>query len=256
MDSHHKLIRWRFVTHAAVDGFSRTLLYVVCTDNNKANMVLSCFLDGVSKYGLPQRVHSDHGGENIEVWKYVIAARGGDASCILTGSLTHNERIEHLWRDVHRSVTSTYAEVFRCLESDSLLDPLNEVDLYCLHFIYLPRIGKSLTEFHNSWNCHSLSTEGSKTPHQLFFEGIIASENDESCVQTLTSTAQIEIESSNPVVVPSNTFQPCPELQLQLQCIYPLATSTENGKDIYFTAIHIVGDHLQKSCTLCNGGNN
>ena len=95
----------------------------------------------------------------------------------------------------------------------SLLDPLNEVDLCCLHFIYLPRIGKSLKEFHNSWNCHSLSTEGSKTPHQLFFEGIIASENDESCVQTPTSTAQIEIESSDPVVS-SNTIQPCPELQL------------------------------------------
>ena len=116
MDSHHKLIRWRFVTHAAVDGFSRTLLYVVCTDN-KANTVLSCFLDGVSKYGLPQRVRSDHCGENIEVWKYMIAARGGDASCILTGSSTHNKRIERLWRDVHRSVTSTYAKVF-CLESE------------------------------------------------------------------------------------------------------------------------------------------
>ncbi len=31
MDSHHKLIRWRFITHAAIDGFSRTMLYVLIT---------------------------------------------------------------------------------------------------------------------------------------------------------------------------------------------------------------------------------
>ena len=36
MDSHHKLIRWRFITHAAVDGFSRTIVYIKCTNNNKS----------------------------------------------------------------------------------------------------------------------------------------------------------------------------------------------------------------------------
>lgn len=74
VDSHHKLIRWPFVTHAAIDGFSRTVLYVICANNT----VLSCFLDGVSKYGVPQCVCSDHGGE---VWKYMIATHGGDTCC-------------------------------------------------------------------------------------------------------------------------------------------------------------------------------
>ena len=49
---------------------------------------------------------------------------------VLTGSSTHNERIERLWRDVHRSVTTAYTEVFCSLESESMFDPLNEVDLY------------------------------------------------------------------------------------------------------------------------------
>lgn len=35
-DSHHKLIRWRFVIHGAVDGFSRTIIYLKCADNNKS----------------------------------------------------------------------------------------------------------------------------------------------------------------------------------------------------------------------------
>ena len=34
IDSHHKLIRWRMVTHGAIDGYSRVVLYLKCTSNN------------------------------------------------------------------------------------------------------------------------------------------------------------------------------------------------------------------------------
>ena len=83
---------------------------------------------------------------------------GGDISSVLTGSSTHNERIERLWHDLYRSVISAYAETFHPLESEGILDPLNEVDMHCLHYIYIPRICKSLKEFQESWNNHSLST--------------------------------------------------------------------------------------------------
>ena len=33
IDSHHKLIKWRFVTHAAIDGFSHTITYINCSNN-------------------------------------------------------------------------------------------------------------------------------------------------------------------------------------------------------------------------------
>lgn len=70
---------------------------------------------------------------------------------------------ERMWRDVHRCIASTYADTFRNLESEDLLDPLNEVDLYCLYYIFLPRINKSISEFQKSWNHHALSSEGSMT---------------------------------------------------------------------------------------------
>ena len=63
MDSHHKLIRWRFVTHAAVDGFSCTIVYIKCTSNNKSETAAAVHI-WYWKYGLPQRIRSDHGGEN------------------------------------------------------------------------------------------------------------------------------------------------------------------------------------------------
>ncbi len=64
------------------------------------------FKEGVTCYGLPQRVRSDHGGENIGVWRYMIATHNLDYSCVLTGSSVHNER---MWRDVHRCVVTTFS---------------------------------------------------------------------------------------------------------------------------------------------------
>ena len=172
MDGHHKLIRWRFVIHGAVDGYSRTIVYLKCADNNRAPTVLDYFREGVARFGLPEFVRSDHGGENIGVWRYMIATHSNDQSRVITGSSVHNERIERMWQDVHRCVARTFGDTFRDLECDCVLDPLNEADLYCIHYIYLPRINKALLEFQESWNNHALSTEGNRTPYQLLLEGL------------------------------------------------------------------------------------
>jgi hypothetical protein len=160
-----------------VVGFSRTVVYIRCFDNNRSSTALQVFCEGVSTFGLPDCVRTDHGGENIKIWQYMMDANTGNAGCVVTGSSTHNERVERLWRDVHSSVVFSYAETFRSIESEGYLDPLNEVDLFCLHFIFLPRINKSLEEFQESWNHHSLSTEGNKSPYQLFLEGSLCRPN-------------------------------------------------------------------------------
>ena len=90
IDGHHKLIRWRFVVHAAIDGFSRTVTYIKCADNNRAQTMLELFKEGVSRFGLPNHVRSDHGGENVDVWRYMLAAHNNDLSCVITGSSTHS----------------------------------------------------------------------------------------------------------------------------------------------------------------------
>lgn len=254
MDSHHKLIKWRFVTHAAIDGFSRTITYIKCTNNNKSTTVLEQFMCGVSAFGIPMRIRSDHGGENIKVWEYMLATYNNDISRIITGSSTHNERIERLWRDVHRSVTINYADTFRSLESESILDALNEVDIYCLHYIYLPRICKSLSDFQTTWNNHPLSTEGSKTPYQLFYEGLSChlSEFEDNSSQFVPPLTQSLLDELNdPVTVPTNTFKPCSTLLADLEQVDPLASSHKHGKELYKAVITLCGQHLQTGCSNC-----
>ena len=92
-----------------------------------------------------------------------------DFSCVSSGSSVHNERIERLWHDVHRCIGSTYATLFREIERHGILDPTNEVDIYSLHYVFKTRISKCITEFKDSWNSHSLSSDGNMSPNQLIF---------------------------------------------------------------------------------------
>ena len=68
---------------------------------------------------------------------------------VVVGSSTHNERIERLWRDVFRCVGTVFYAIFKQLEEEEKLDPLNEIDiiLYCLHRVFLPRINATLDAF-------------------------------------------------------------------------------------------------------------
>jgi len=65
--------------------------------------VAESFESAVSTYGIPTRVRSDCGGENVDVWRFMLS-HYNDESCVTVGSSTHNERIERLWRDVRTSV--------------------------------------------------------------------------------------------------------------------------------------------------------
>ena len=68
IDGHHSLIRWRFVVHGCVDGFSRMIPYLSCCTDNLAATVLRLFRQATSEFGIPSRVRSDRGGENVTLW--------------------------------------------------------------------------------------------------------------------------------------------------------------------------------------------
>lgn len=53
--------------HGAIDGFSRCILFLQCSDNNKSSTVLHLFRGGIRQYGLPKCIRCDAGGENVKV---------------------------------------------------------------------------------------------------------------------------------------------------------------------------------------------
>lgn len=242
------------VTHGGIDGYSRTIVYLKCADNNRASTVLTAFTSAVTKHGLPERIRSDLGGENVDCWRYMVEQHAS-TSVVLTGSSTHNERIERLWRDVHRCVGVLYHDTFRRLEEEDCLDPLNETDIYCLHYIFLPRINATLEEFVDSWNNHAISTENNLTPNQLFVKGALEQNMTPYFPSSLSSgsggVSSLPV-SGDRVSVPRMSFTPCPLLYREItSTLIPTASSVDFGCDLYKRLVSIVGRHLQSGCSVC-----
>ena len=79
IDGNHKLIRWGFVIHGSIDGFSRKIMYLR-SYANKASSVLNVFQNSIHKFGFPSRVRADQGMENVEVARFMLTqpSRGPD----------------------------------------------------------------------------------------------------------------------------------------------------------------------------------
>lgn len=211
IDSNHKLISWRFVIHGCIDGYSRTITHLNCATNNLATTAVQYFQQGVSKYGVPSRVRGDCGVENFYVARFMISNRGTNRGSFITGRSVHNSRIERLWREVNRLVTSHYSAIFKHMEHHGILDATSELDLFILHYVFQPRIALSLEEFTVQWNYHGIRTVGHSSPLSLWSYGMVSLNASRDLVADLQSYGvdyEVPCEDSldGEIVVPQNQF--------------------------------------------------
>ena len=114
------------MVHGGIDGFSRLVVFLKCATNNRAETVMSTFMDGTRRYGIPSRVRSDHGGENADVGRFMESIRGRDRGSHIQGSSVHNQRIERLHRDTTRCCLSSFYTVFDHMDNEGILDLSND----------------------------------------------------------------------------------------------------------------------------------
>ena len=261
IDGNHKLIRWRIVIHGGIDGFSRTIVYLSCKTNNEASTVLDLFVNAVQQFHVPCRVRCDHGTENIEVAKWMLHHHGTASNPVLTGRSVHNQRIERLWRDAIQSFIGMYKQLFYFMESHNILDPLNEVHIYALHYVYLPRIQRSIEEFTLQWNNHPLSSEHNKTPYQKWTEGFYCHANSSQTAVHIALQDQVinpasygidddgplpELQTNNHVTIPRSSVQLTDEQSIVLLLsINPLEDDQNFGMDIYNHTVQTITDIIQ-----------
>ena len=126
--------------------------------------------------------------------------------------------------------------------------------MYCLHYVFLPRINKCMADFQESWNHHSLSTEGNRSPYQLFVEVLsVENRHGDRPPSTVERSNTEDLNDLEAVVVPQNRFTPCEAMYscLRQSVINPLSNSSDFGKSLYYQAVGCVGFHLQFGCVDC-----
>ncbi|CAH3173066.1 unnamed protein product [Porites lobata] len=237
IDSGHKLIRYKLITHVCIDGKTRLILYAACRDNNKAETVLSLFQNA-----------------NYHVGAYMIQHRGPARGSIITGSSVHNSRVERTHHDVYSGVLAFYSRVFQQLEDEGNLDVLNDVHIFSLHHIYIPRIQNSLEELVSQMNNRPVSTERNHSPLQMWERGMLENLHSGHTALSETEIEHLGVDPDGVLSVEVEDYQveidpPLVSLSEEQkgELPDPLTNDGNSGKDIYLQCIEVVNGFLCSS---------
>ena len=256
IDGYHALIRWKLVVHGGIDGYSRLVVFLKCSTNNRADTVLNLFITACNSLGIPSRVRSDRGGENVLVATFMVLYHGSGRGSHIAGSSVHNQRVERLWRDLYTMCISIFYHLFYFLEDAELLDPENDVHLYCLHYVYVPRVNAALQMFCESWNQHPLTSCHSMSPQQMWTRGMLQNMHSgytavEDCflmnctLPTLASLGNISgLDTETVEIHPTRISLSSDDLEDLQSTIQPLRDSSCWGVDIYLETISFVESTL------------
>ena len=124
--------------------------------------------------------------------------------------------------------------MFYSLEDEGILDISNEVDMFCLHLVFLNRINSALKSFVESWNMQLSSMHAcmqSHTPNQLFILGAL-DQNTVSVIPSPSHSAQ-DLPQPASLAIPTCSFSPCRASKHEVRSIAMIQSCDDLGYHNY-----------------------
>ena len=145
-----------------------------------------------------------------------------------------------------------YYRLFYYLEQNQLLDALNEIHLFALHYVYIPRINQALRCFQDGWNHHGIRTAQHRSPQQLFVQGSLSLHSSGLVALDffdpvnenygISNDDPVPTDEPHSVSVPEFCFSiQANELTNLIEKVNPLNESDNYGIDLYLLTI----EHLR-----------
>lgn len=142
------------------------------------------------------------------------------------------------------------------MENEGILDSTDELHLFCLHYIYLPRVQRAAAEFRNQWNNHGLSTQGAQTPLQLWQRGVLNSAGagnlaiDDIFARNETfginEDTPLQLQTANNITVPVNAFIVNQTVMDTIQeTIDPLSDDGNHGIQLFLGLVNYLNEQQQ-----------
>ena len=224
IDSVSKLSKWNITIEFGIDMSSRFITYIKAfnlSDQFPANL-FNTFSSSTDNYKMPDKVILDEREANFQIFEYLNEKKL---------EIVKPERVQWITlfkKDMFSNVLSSYVYIFQELETEGSLNILNKTDLFCLYFVYLPRLNRSLVNFVSGHNLSALPHNQGVTPQQKYFRDNDCDTNLLGVLANNDIVTQVEIDLA--------TISPISEEHLQQLCehVNPLEDSQDFGKGFYY----------------------
>ncbi|CAC5373473.1 unnamed protein product [Mytilus coruscus] len=162
MDGWDKLKPFGISIHAAIDGYSRRLLWLkACSSNKNPQYIAHFYLNYIREInGVPCLIYADRGTENVIVrdLQYALRWHHRDSfeglSSFVDGSSNRNMRIERFWRNLRSMCGQSWIDVFKGMADYGILDTSDMIHLECVRYCFMPLINVDLQNTLRYWNEH------------------------------------------------------------------------------------------------------
>jgi hypothetical protein len=183
LDGHDKLAQYGIEIYAAVDAYSRKIIWFYVGNSNRTQLsVLRQYLVAVKARGLcPSFIRTDKGTETIMLadahfslfTEAALAEHWPDeeydslriTDCYIYGPSTRNVRVEGLWRQQRYTTTGPWISYFKLLSLSGLFKQQSLADKVVLLFVFMPIIRSELQTFVDIHNAHPIRVQRNRAHH-------------------------------------------------------------------------------------------